>query len=178
MSTRPILGLAIPAIASLAASATAQTDPFRWHESLEEASVQARVANRPMLLDFWADWCVACNVMETEVYASSEFLQASESFVGVRIDYDRNLRIARKYKVPALPTDCLHRLVRQRDFSDLRVPGQEVLHGTPPILAPRREHLQPDKPGARPRQRKLRGTRRDGSGASRRRPVPGEQRLL
>jgi thioredoxin-like negative regulator of GroEL len=76
----------------------------RWYDTVEGASATARELNKPMMLDFWADWCAACKVMEKEVYPSDQFARAAEPFVLVRIDADRKTDLSRKYKVTALPT--------------------------------------------------------------------------
>jgi thioredoxin-related protein len=98
------LRLAILGIAGLAVAASARAGSTRWYSSLEEASAVAREMNRPMLLDFWADWCVACTVMEKEVYDDQRFADAAQSFLAVRIDYDKQTAISRKFNVTALPT--------------------------------------------------------------------------
>ncbi len=76
----------------------------KWYVNFEQASVQARELNKPMILDFWADWCAPCLVMEKEVYPSTEFIQAAQPFIAVRIDFDRKPELSRKYNVPGLPT--------------------------------------------------------------------------
>ena len=75
-----------------------------WYSTIEEASARAVPSNRPIMIDFWAAWCAPCKVMEKEVYSTAEFQQATERFLPVKIDYDRKIALARKYKVDALPT--------------------------------------------------------------------------
>lgn len=107
----------------------------RWYASIEEASTAAREANRPLMIDFWADWCVACKVMEKDVYPTDQFARAAESFVLVRIDADRKPDLSRKYKVTALPTLVFtdsygNELFRYFGFMDLK-PITELLQSLP-----------------------------------------------
>jgi thiol-disulfide isomerase/thioredoxin len=83
---------------------TAGAGPVHWYDSVEEASAEARRENRPMMIDFWATWCAACRVMESDVYSSDEFEEATSRLYPVRIDYDKKTALARKYNVASLPT--------------------------------------------------------------------------
>jgi thioredoxin-like negative regulator of GroEL len=76
---------------------------MRW-QTFEEGLASAPRTNRPMLLDFWADWCAPCKVMDADVYTKDEVVQAAEPFVAVRIDYDRKPALARRYHVSNIPT--------------------------------------------------------------------------
>jgi thioredoxin-like negative regulator of GroEL len=82
----------------------AVVDVPRWFSSIEEASLAAQESNRPMMLDFWADWCAACKVMDADVYRSDVFLGVASQFVFVKLDFDKKNAIARKYGVVNLPT--------------------------------------------------------------------------
>lgn len=107
----------------------------RWYASIEEASAAAREFNRPLMIDFWADWCVACKVMEKEVYPTDQFASAAEPFVLVRIDADRQTDLSRRYKITALPTLVFtdsygNELFRYFGFMDLK-PITELLQSLP-----------------------------------------------
>ncbi|MBI2817061.1 MAG: thioredoxin family protein [Acidobacteria bacterium] len=93
--------LALTAAPSLTAGDGA--DAVHWYSDIQQASAAAREANRPMILDFWADWCAACRVMEAEVYTSSDFAAATQRLIPVRIDFDKKQDLARKYNITALP---------------------------------------------------------------------------
>jgi len=97
-----IVAAVVSCSASLTGSVSAQTLP--WHSTLEEASAIAQRANQPMLLDFQAEWCPLCKVMDAEVYSNADVMRASEPFAAVQIDFDRNPRLARKYNVESMPT--------------------------------------------------------------------------
>ena len=75
-----------------------------WFKDLERASEVAKKNNQPMMIEFWADWCTACKVMEAKTYSDPELVAAvSERMISVRIHFDLQQDLARKYNVPALP---------------------------------------------------------------------------
>lgn len=77
---------------------------IRWYDNLQAASEAAQKANLPIFVDFWADWCEACKVMDADVYTDRRVIRAFEGkIVGVRLHYDLQADLARKYGVPALP---------------------------------------------------------------------------
>jgi thioredoxin-like negative regulator of GroEL len=88
---------------SLAIVPSASAETARWYSTVEEASALAKESNKPLLLDFWADWCAACKVMEKDVYSDDAFTRAASPFVLVRVDADHRTDLARKYNVGSLP---------------------------------------------------------------------------
>ena len=95
--------LAALAVASLIIAAPASAD-VRWYKTIEEGTAAAKELNKPLLVDFWADWCAACNVMEKDVYPTDEFSAAAAPFVLVRIDADHRTDLAKRYNIGTLPT--------------------------------------------------------------------------
>jgi thiol-disulfide isomerase/thioredoxin len=106
-------------------SRAAGADPIKWRLSLDEASVEAQRTNRPMVIEFWADWCGYCTDMERDVYPDRQVAAAFDRVVPVRIDFDRQPPIARRYGVADLPaivvTDSLgSTLLTHRGFLDAK----------------------------------------------------------
>jgi thioredoxin-related protein len=86
------------------APVSAEQSGIRWFRDLRQASSAARETNKPMMIEFWADWCAPCKVMETEVYTDARVAAAlSQKMVAVRIHYDLQTDLVRQYKVEAIP---------------------------------------------------------------------------
>ena len=126
--------LAALALAGLIVAAPASAE-VRWFKTIEEGTAAAKEFNKPLLVDFWADWCAACNVMEKDVYPTDEFASASAPFVLVRIDADHRTDLAKRYNIGALPmlifTDSYGgEIFRHSGFLDVR-PFTELLKSLP-----------------------------------------------
>jgi thioredoxin-like negative regulator of GroEL len=126
-------------IAILAFAGSTRAGDVHWYASIEDASSAAQELNKPMMLDFSADWCDACKVMDKDVYADNDFAEAAKGFLTVRIDYDRKTAITRKYNVSVLPTVVFtdsygDELFRYHGFIDTK-PLVELMHSLPSDVA-------------------------------------------
>ncbi len=75
-----------------------------WFKDIEKASEAAIKENKIMMVDFWADWCAACKFMDADVYPDPEVIATvNERVVSVKIHFDMQQELARKYGIPALP---------------------------------------------------------------------------
>jgi thiol:disulfide interchange protein DsbD len=64
--------------------------------------------NRPILIDFYADWCAACKALDRKTFAEKRVAEKSKAFTMVRVDCTSPDRICQalteKFKVSGLPT--------------------------------------------------------------------------
>lgn len=57
---------------------------------LDSQLAAARQNQQPVMLDFYADWCVSCKELETFVFADNAVLQEFERYTLVRVDVTAN----------------------------------------------------------------------------------------
>jgi thiol:disulfide interchange protein DsbD len=54
--------------------------------TLDTRITQAKAAGRPIMLDYWAEWCMDCIRMENNTFSNPEVRQALSNFVMLQID--------------------------------------------------------------------------------------------
>lgn len=97
-----------------------QAPTFQWHHvmpakaatfspaAFEEALSRARAEGRPVMIDFFADWCAACKELDRETYPSSEVIEESSRFLNIKIDAtnseDALDALMERFGVEGLPT--------------------------------------------------------------------------
>lgn len=83
-----------------------------WLHSENEALAMSKQEKRPMLVDFTATWCGACQEMAVETFADPRVMTKAGNFVAVKIDATNDddpsvTAVMEKYKVKGLPTVLL-----------------------------------------------------------------------
>jgi thioredoxin:protein disulfide reductase len=86
-------------LAGVSARKPGATLPFRRIKSvadLERALSQARQQDKPVMLDFYADWCVACLTMEQDVFGRTTVAEALAGFTLLQADVTANDAVDRE----------------------------------------------------------------------------------
>jgi tetratricopeptide (TPR) repeat protein len=92
------------AVIALLSTLPAHAEEIFWYKDLKQATEAAAQKDLPLFVDFWADWCAACKIMDEEVYTDANIIEAFRTkIIGVRVHFDLQQELARKYNVPALP---------------------------------------------------------------------------
>jgi putative thioredoxin len=66
-----------------------------------EYEVLAYSQNTPVVVDFWATWCIPCRVLEPDLIRLAN--EARGTFRLARVDVDENPKLAKRYNVRTVP---------------------------------------------------------------------------
>lgn len=75
-----------------------------WEPNFETAMQKARQQNKPLLIDFYTDWCSACKEMDRAVYPNKKVIAESANWVVIRINAEQRPDVASAYGVTGYPT--------------------------------------------------------------------------
>jgi thioredoxin:protein disulfide reductase len=79
-----------------------------WAPYDEAALTKAAHESRPVILDFYADWCLPCRSLDKTVFKDAEVVKMSESFLMMRVDLTKQQpfqeKILKEYQVAGVPT--------------------------------------------------------------------------
>jgi thiol:disulfide interchange protein DsbD len=102
---------------------------IKWERDFDEALKKAKASQKPIFIDFWAEWCFWCHRLDKTTYADPEVVARSEEFVAVKLNTEagkREEQVALRYDVQNLPTIAFlspggHLVLRLNGFQG---PGQ------------------------------------------------------
>jgi thioredoxin:protein disulfide reductase len=105
---------------ALGLAGSPQAPTFPWHavlpssgqhfsaEALEQVLTRARSEGRPVMIDFFAEWCPACRKLDRKTYPATEVISESERFLSVKVDAthsdDALEAVMERFGVEGLPT--------------------------------------------------------------------------
>jgi len=87
----------------IAVPVIAHAQGVEWHKSYKDALKLARESGKPILIDFWADWCKPCKAMEANFWPRADVAEVSRNFICVKADFDSERGLASKFGVASIP---------------------------------------------------------------------------
>jgi len=100
-------GIAVAGRAPGAAVTPGAGGDITWVSSHEQALALGKSGGKPVMIDFGAEWCVACKELEKVTYVDPRVRQEAQRFVSAKIDAtemsDEVSRLFALYGIPGLP---------------------------------------------------------------------------
>ncbi len=101
--------------------------PAAAPELLARALARARETKRLIFIDFYAEWCAPCKVLEEIVFPAPEVQKALEEYVFMKVDTDEFPDVGQYFNVVAMPTllvldargKVIHRSIGMIEVQDL-----------------------------------------------------------
>ncbi|MGF1671461.1 MAG: protein-disulfide reductase DsbD family protein [Balneolaceae bacterium] len=86
-----------------------QLESIEWKEYSEDEVEMALAENRPVMLDFYADWCIPCLELDRLTFTDTEVISKTENFMKLKVDltnYDspESEELRKRYDVAGVPT--------------------------------------------------------------------------
>jgi len=82
---------------------------LKWYENLEKGLNAAEKENKFVIIDNYADWCVACKELEKFTFSEKEVIEIlKKNFIAIRLDFtdknSENEKIKKRLGILGLPT--------------------------------------------------------------------------
>ena len=92
-----LLILASAVVTCRQAPKSAQQSGIAWNLELDAAFKQAAKLNKPLMVEFMAEWCSSCRMMEDSTFIDPAVIEKAGHFIPVRIDVDKQKDVAERY---------------------------------------------------------------------------------
>jgi thioredoxin 1 len=109
-----MIGLSSPRTSTTAGTSGTEGDSSLLHvESFDQFHSEVLMANGPVLVDFYADWCGPCRMLSPKLEDLAD--RYGDQIKVVKVNVDRAKGLAKEYKVQSIPDLRLFEGGRQTD---------------------------------------------------------------
>ena len=91
--------------------------------SLEQIQTMAKSSDKPVMIDFYADWCAQCKELDKITYVDKDVSELSKSFTCIKVDLTKEDKsIYEKYGIKGLPVVAFFK-PNGEEIKSIRVTG-------------------------------------------------------
>jgi len=101
------MSLAVGLLLAAAVSSAPTAPKVKWEKSFTAARLRAKAEAKPIMIDFWAEWCGWCHELDKTTYRDPRVVELAGRVVAVKVDTEGSrseAKIAEQYRVESLPT--------------------------------------------------------------------------
>jgi thiol:disulfide interchange protein DsbD len=113
---------------------------MRWEQFSESKISDAKTHNKPVVMDFYADWCIPCLELDRKTFTDADVIDATKEFIRLKVDLTHfdspdSEALRKKFNIAGVPTVVF-----------LNKNGQEVLNSRVVGYIPPKEFVERTKP--------------------------------
>ncbi|MEJ2636865.1 MAG: protein-disulfide reductase DsbD [Calditrichia bacterium] len=95
--------------AKIEAGQTAAANEIQWSTYSPDLLKKATADGKPVMIDFYADWCIPCKELEKYTFSAPEVVKMSRNFVMLKMDMTKGdsplaRELKQQYKIKGVPT--------------------------------------------------------------------------
>lgn len=75
-----------------------------WGYSFDAALKKSKNQGKPIMVDFYTDWCGWCKKLDKDTYSNKNVRSLAEKFICVKINGDKHRNLVSKYNVTGYPS--------------------------------------------------------------------------
>jgi thiol:disulfide interchange protein DsbD len=124
-------------------TANALREPgIQWEQFSDSQIAEAKTHSRPVLMDFYADWCIPCLELDRKTFTDTHVIEATKEFVRLKVDLTHfdspdSEALRKKFNIAGVPTVVF-----------LNKNGEEVLNSRVVGYIPPKEFVERTKPAS------------------------------
>jgi thiol:disulfide interchange protein DsbD len=108
-----------------------ELDGVKWSKYNASAITEAKAAGKPVVIDFYADWCLPCKELDEKTFTDEKVMAELDRFTRVKADLtitgdEKVKKLSEQYRIVGVPTIVF------LDASGREVPGTRVTGFEPP----------------------------------------------